>query len=287
MSSFYRIWAKIIVAFSPNRWRRNHFADELNSTTATNLDSLPLVLATSHPPLVDDCRLRRFTFCGVLEREELAPQPCCKYFPAVTYFPTPSPEQYRRRWGVSLPCSGWERVGPPRLNHQKVSSAIIQQAQTFGKGNAGHLCGLLMVRNSGILASGGKPVPYRPPMLGSFGSTLRKIYNKHWVAPLWNGTACGRCRKVFHYPQLTQTFENSRAVRIIHSQTSSLIPPKNAQSPVWIPAFAGMTGRGAGITDKGPRQSNGPGGHGEELRRGAQRRYAILASSARQQYRGR
>ena len=64
-----------------------------------------------------------------------------------------------------------------------------------------------------------------------FSSTLRKIYNKHWVAPLWNGTACGRCRKVFHYPQLTQTFENSRAVRIIHSQMSSLIPPKNAQSP--------------------------------------------------------
>ena len=37
-----------------------------------------------------------------------------KYFPAVTYFPTPLPKQYRRRWGVSLPCSGWERVGPPR-----------------------------------------------------------------------------------------------------------------------------------------------------------------------------
>ena len=38
--------------------------------------------------------------------------------PAVAYFPTPLPEQYRRRWGVSLPCSGWERVGPPRSNHQ-------------------------------------------------------------------------------------------------------------------------------------------------------------------------
>ncbi len=37
----------------------------------------------------------------------------------MTYFPTPSPEQYRRRWGVSLPCSGWERVGPPRSNHQE------------------------------------------------------------------------------------------------------------------------------------------------------------------------
>ena len=45
-------------------------------------------------------------------------------FPAVTYFPTPSPGQYRRRWGVSLPCSGWERVGPPRLNHQKVVAQL-------------------------------------------------------------------------------------------------------------------------------------------------------------------
>jgi hypothetical protein len=41
--------------------------------------------------------------------------------PAVTYFPTPLPEQYRRRWGISLPCSGWERVGPPRSNHQEAS----------------------------------------------------------------------------------------------------------------------------------------------------------------------
>ena len=28
------------------------------------------------------------------------------------------PPQYRRRCGVSLPCSGWERVVPPRSNHQ-------------------------------------------------------------------------------------------------------------------------------------------------------------------------
>ena len=28
------------------------------------------------------------------------------------------PPQYRQRCGVSLPCSGWERVGPPRSNHQ-------------------------------------------------------------------------------------------------------------------------------------------------------------------------
>ena len=37
---------------------------------------------------------------------------------AVVYFPTPSPAQYRRRYNVSLPCSGWERVGPLRSNHQ-------------------------------------------------------------------------------------------------------------------------------------------------------------------------
>jgi hypothetical protein len=30
-----------------------------------------------------------------------------------------SSPQYRLRWGVSLPCSGWERVVPPRFNHQE------------------------------------------------------------------------------------------------------------------------------------------------------------------------
>ncbi len=51
--------------------------------------------------------------------------PVRRYFPAVTYFPTSSPKQYRRRWGVSLPCSGWERVGPPRQNHQEVNLTPI------------------------------------------------------------------------------------------------------------------------------------------------------------------
>ncbi len=37
---------------------------------------------------------------------------------AVTYFPSKLPYQYRRRWSVSLPCSGWERVVPLRSNHQ-------------------------------------------------------------------------------------------------------------------------------------------------------------------------
>src|SRR5713226_615729 len=31
---------------------------------------------------------------------------------AMTYFPRGLPPKYRRRWHVSRPCSGWERVGP-------------------------------------------------------------------------------------------------------------------------------------------------------------------------------
>ena len=38
---------------------------------------------------------------------------------AVTYFPTPSQVQYRERYDVSLPCSGWERVGPSCSYHQE------------------------------------------------------------------------------------------------------------------------------------------------------------------------
>jgi hypothetical protein len=33
-------------------------------------------------------------------------------------------KHYHRRYGVSLPCSGWERVGPPRKNHQTIEIAI-------------------------------------------------------------------------------------------------------------------------------------------------------------------
>ena len=32
--------------------------------------------------------------------------------------PTQLPAQYRRRWSVSRPCSGRERVGPLRKRHQ-------------------------------------------------------------------------------------------------------------------------------------------------------------------------
>ena len=37
---------------------------------------------------------------------------------------------------------------------------------------------------------------------------------------------CGWRRKVFHCPQLTPIFRNSRSLCIIHSQDSSLMPPK-------------------------------------------------------------
>jgi hypothetical protein len=40
-------------------------------------------------------------------------------FPAATYFPVGLPPEYRRRWDVSLPCSGWERVVPSRSSHRK------------------------------------------------------------------------------------------------------------------------------------------------------------------------
>ena len=41
-------------------------------------------------------------------------------------------------------------------------------------------------------------------------STLRKIHEEQWMSPLWRGTICGWCRRVFHYPQFPQTFKNSR-----------------------------------------------------------------------------
>ena len=43
-----------------------------------------------------------------------------------------------------------------------------------------------------------------------FFSTLRKIYKEQWMFPFWDGTTCARRRKVFHCPQLPQTFKNSR-----------------------------------------------------------------------------
>ena len=40
-------------------------------------------------------------------------------FLAVAYLSGGLPRQYCRRWGLSRPCSGRERVVPPRFNHQE------------------------------------------------------------------------------------------------------------------------------------------------------------------------
>jgi hypothetical protein len=45
---------------------------------------------------------------------------------AMTYFPVPLPEEYRRRDSVSLLCSGWEEVVPLCYNHQILSLKIFQ-----------------------------------------------------------------------------------------------------------------------------------------------------------------
>ncbi len=52
----------------------------------------------------------------------------------------------------------------------------------------------------------------RPDAIVAFllPSTLRKIHKEQWMPPLWRGTICSRCRKVFHYLQFPQTFKNSR-----------------------------------------------------------------------------
>ena len=44
---------------------------------------------------------------------------------AVTYFPTPLQVQYRERYEVSLPCSGWERVGPSCSYHQEKNIVVV------------------------------------------------------------------------------------------------------------------------------------------------------------------
>ena len=41
---------------------------------------------------------------------------------------------------------------------------------------------------------------------------------------LWRGGTCGWHRKVFHCPQLTQIFRNSRSLCTIHLQIPSLVP---------------------------------------------------------------
>ena len=43
---------------------------------------------------------------------------------AMTYFPDPVTDKYRRRYNVSLLCSGWEEVVPLRYNHQTLYKNI-------------------------------------------------------------------------------------------------------------------------------------------------------------------
>ena len=48
---------------------------------------------------------------------------------APTYCPGRLPAEYRRRWGVSRPCSGWERVGPPRPRHQGHAPLLVMDGR--------------------------------------------------------------------------------------------------------------------------------------------------------------
>jgi hypothetical protein len=55
---------------------------------------------------------------------------------AATYFPRGFPPKYRRRCRLSRPCSGWERVGHRRYDHQKADHNCLQRSsvKTFKSG---------------------------------------------------------------------------------------------------------------------------------------------------------
>jgi hypothetical protein len=59
---------------------------------------------------------------------------------------------YHRGCGVSRPCSGWARVGPPRSGHQRAGEA---EARPGGIGG-GALC-LLSCLNFARNSGGGRP----------------------------------------------------------------------------------------------------------------------------------
>ena len=50
--------------------------------------------------------------------------PLKQFILAATNFPRGLPPKYRRRKRVSLPCSGWERVGHRRYDHQKAEPTL-------------------------------------------------------------------------------------------------------------------------------------------------------------------
>jgi hypothetical protein len=76
----------------------------LRLSTCSPPTCLPTILATRRATTT--CHYDRLKRSR--SRAALAPTDC----------PTPLPAQYRGRWGVSRPCSGRERVGPPRWSHQ-------------------------------------------------------------------------------------------------------------------------------------------------------------------------
>ena len=74
-----------------------------------------------------------------------------------------------------------------------------------------------------------RSVPHRSPSDKVFtgrGGKLDFAQNlkKQWRPSLWRGTICGWRWKVFHCPQLTQIFRNSRSLCIIHLQITSVMP---------------------------------------------------------------
>ena len=65
------------------------------------------------------------------------------------------PPQYRQRCGVSLPCSGWERVVPPRSNHQHRGDHITSRGRRQPQERGGCAAG----RHAGVRAAGRAPMP--------------------------------------------------------------------------------------------------------------------------------
>ena len=77
----------------------------------------------------------------------------------------------------------------------------------------------------------GTSVPNDYPLL-DFAQNLKK----QWRPSLWRGTICGWRWKVFHCPQLTQIFRNSRSLCIIHLQITSVMPLEMCKVQLYRPA---------------------------------------------------
>ena len=78
--------------------------------------------------------------------------------PAPAYCPAGLPPEYRRRWGVSRPCSGWERVGPPRPRHRgripRAARAVACAVQSVSSAGGRPWVG---VGAGSAAAAGGRP----------------------------------------------------------------------------------------------------------------------------------